>query len=182
MNLDSLAFECSEVKRALLIARSVIQVGECCQGRQHRTRGAANLYGQVVVSCGCRGFRSINVQPEAQCGRGSVRRYADLLHDRIRSRRAMTVQPRVPGPRMRRFGAGVVDHPVSRLRCCDRPGAWIGRSIFEPQVAKYLSRGASTSGGIDGQSNIRCMDNTAAVCIYGDIRRTGCRGTGGREG
>jgi len=69
-DLDGLSNQGVEIERVLLIACSVIQVGDVAKVDSTYPR-CATCTGQGVVSCGGRGFRRINVQPEAERGRRS---------------------------------------------------------------------------------------------------------------
>jgi hypothetical protein len=63
----------------LLVARSMVQVGEGTQGRQDRAAGVQHLDSQGVERRGRRGFRGINVQPEDQSCTGFSRGNGDGL-------------------------------------------------------------------------------------------------------
>src|SRR5258708_8244818 len=69
-DLHGLSFEVDHAERMLLGARSVIEVGERAQGRQHYVRAVAHLDLKRIERPGRRCLVGVQIQPEAQRSRG----------------------------------------------------------------------------------------------------------------
>ena len=110
---DRLSLEGSQIEGPQHVTACPVQIGEGRKRREHRVAGIANLYLQPVEGRRRCSFGGIDLQPETQ--RHGIRTgwNCELLEQRVRMRRAIAVEPRIPRAGSRCLSRGVSDHTRS---------------------------------------------------------------------